>query len=109
MDKIRKLVESHDKIKAKNKELEYKDASNQIQLEMLVKRVKETHDKKEEFKRELIQTKKTNVKISRQMAGSAMDVHSRNGNLMDDTGDIFMKDIIKTKTKKRDKAKVLVD
>mgnify|MGYP006122964401 CR=1 FL=1 len=65
MDKIKQLKVSHEKTKKRNKLLEAEDAKKNIQIEILVKRVNDIDNKKNEFKSELIKSKKNNIKLAK--------------------------------------------
>ena len=65
MEKIKLLKESHEKTKKRNKILEAEDAKKNLQIEILVKRVNDIDKKKNEFKSELVQSKKDNIKLAK--------------------------------------------
>lgn len=60
MDKIKRLVKAHALLKEENQKMAMKEAENTVQIELLVQRVKDTHEKKEQFKTELQQAMKRN-------------------------------------------------
>lgn len=60
MRKIKQLVKGHDVLKGENLQMAQKEAENTVQIELLVQRVKDTHEKKEQFKTELRDALKKN-------------------------------------------------
>ena len=55
-----------------------KEAEQQLQVEMLVTRINEVDEKKNEFKNELIKVKNENIEISRERANIEMDIEDMN-------------------------------
>ena len=55
-----------------------KEAEQQLQVEMLVTRINEVDEKKNEFKNELIKVKNENFEISRERANIEMDIEDMN-------------------------------
>ena len=74
MEKIRQLKESHEKTKLRNKLLEAEDMKMKLQMEILVKRVNDIDSKKNEFKQELYNTKKQNIKLAKQKRQIEMEL-----------------------------------
>ena len=68
MKKIQKLKENYEKQKEKATSLEREDIKKQLQIEILVKRVHDIDAKKNEFKSELLETKRQNLKLRKAKA-----------------------------------------
>ena len=68
MSKVQKLKENYEKQKEKATSLEREDIKKQLQIEILVKRVHDIDAKKNEFKSELLETKRQNLKLRKAKA-----------------------------------------